>query len=299
MPAHLPSRTMSDPASSWQQVCRLCNMLYRDQDSWWRRILKDPELVVRVDQGSVALRLGGAEFLTIEPHGRGLHGRIAPEHLVRAHPGSRFVLTDTALLPEPQLIRSLDDLGAGYALVRRRVLARADRRQAVLDRLYLRHRVVVAVDAPVLSGRVDLVVVSPDGGCVLYLLRCYADADLRLIGPGGTADAIAALNVRLSETDAGRGEIQAMLDRVRTLDGPWAGRFSRLPDQLRIYPRVRLLIVDFDHAQRLSGLSDLLETLRKGVEKSLPGLDRTSGARDILAIGDPGNISFKLLFSGT
>lgn len=296
MPDHTPS--ISTPEPPWQQLCALCNVLYRDQDSWWRGILDDSELVVRVDHDCVALRLGGTQFLTLESRGHGLHARILPELLIQAHPGSRFVLTEADLQPEPRIIGSLVELGSAYSLVRRRVLARTDRRQAVLDRLYLRHRAVAAVDIPMPFGRIDLMVVAADGTCVSYLLRRYMDADLRLTGGGGIVGQLAAVDHWLADADHALSAVQTALDRLRSLDGPWAGRFVRLPNQLRLYPRARLLIVDFDHAQRLSGLSDLLGSVRKEWEKSQSGLDRTLGAGDILTIGDPGNISHKLLFSG-
>lgn len=261
-------------------------------------MLDDPELVVRVDNDCVALRLGGTQFLTLESRGHGLHARILPELLIQAHPGSRFVLTEADLQPEPRIIGSLVELGSAYSLVRRRVLARTDRRQAVLDRLYLRHRAVAAVDIPMPFGRIDLMVVAADGTCVFYLLRRYMDADLRLTGGGGIVGQLAAVDHWLADADHALPAVQTALDRLRSLDGPWAGCFVRLPNQLRLYPRARLLIVDFDHAQRLSGLSDLLGSVRKEWEKSQSGLDRTLGAGDILTIGDPGNISHKLLFSG-
>lgn len=141
--------------------------------------------------------------------------------------------------------------------------------------------------------------VAADGTCMLYLLRRYSDADLRLSGSGGTVDLLAAADRWLAGSDQALSAVQAVLERGRSLDGPWAGRFARFSGQLRLYPRTRLLIVDFDHAQRQAGLPALLDTLRAGLEKPLPGLDRAAGDSDILAIGDPGNISHRLLFSGT
>ena len=57
-----------------------------------------------------------------------------------------------------------------------------------------------------------------------------------------------------------------------------------------MFPRPRLLLVDFDHAQRLGSLDTLCGTLMR--------LDPELERNDILASGDPGNISIKTLFSG-
>jgi hypothetical protein len=174
--------------------------------------------------------------------------------------------------------------------VRRRACQHVDRRQSVLDRLFLRHGAILAIDAPLGPGRIDLVALGPDGTCVLYVLRRYQDADLRLSGPGGVSQKLRRWDVWLSESGPALEQVGALLDRARLLHGPRQTRFTRLPSPRRIHPRARLLIVDFDHAQRLHGLAKLRGDLDAG-------LDRNASGDDILAIGDPGNITHTILFS--
>lgn len=277
------------PLTIPDRLCGQLNLLAVRHGSWWQRIATDPEAIVRVDPDGVEVRLGGGVLLRVEARGDALHCRLRPELLLRVHPGARWVLSDAGLAPEPELIASLDDLGREYDAVRRRHCYVTDRRQAVLDRLYLRHAALVAVDAPLGSLRADLIGVSPTGVVVLYVVRRYADADVRLAGKGGLMHRLRCLDHWLDAEDA-CSEVAALVDRARLLHGPWSRRFDRCPVPVAVHPRARLLLVDFDHAQRLGGLPEVRNAL-------LAGLDRTPEGDDILAIGDPGNISHRVLFA--
>lgn len=270
-------------------LCACCNSLAGHRDSWWSCLLGDRDIVPRVDTDGIAVRLHGTDFLRIERRGTGLHCRIAPEFLLRTHVGARSVVSETVLTPPPRFIASLAEFAAEYAHVRRRVCAVHDRRQAVMDRLFLRHGSLLAVDMPAGADRVDLVGISPEGVVVVWLLRRYDAPDLRLKGRGGIAERLVRSD-RWLQSDDCLPAIADQLARMRLLRGPWDRRFARLPAPVRAHPQARLLIVDFDHAQRLGGLPELKTMLRAG-------LDRTRDADDILAIGDPGNIAHGTLFS--
>jgi hypothetical protein len=84
--------------------------------------------------------------------------------------------------------------------------------------------------------------------------------------------------------------VRGLLERGAALDTPHSRRF-RQPASLHVHPHARLLIVDFDHAQRQGGL----ESLRADLER---GLDRSGARSDIHCLGDAGNISFGTFFSG-
>jgi hypothetical protein len=275
----------------WLDLVRDCNMLRADPASWWSRILADPEIVPRCDETGIVLRLRGNAFLELQREGQALIARIAHEYLIPAHPGSRVVLTERDARPAVARIDSLEELAERYDVVRRRVCRDSNRRDAVLDRLYARHACVVGVDVPLAFGRVDLVALAPDGTCVFMLLRRYADQDVRLAGPGGICARIRGLEAGLCSVSRPHEAVSALVQRMRAVDGPWARRFALLPEARRIYPRVRLAVVDFDHAQRQSGLADLRMMLERG-------LDRDQAREDILTIGDPGNISHGVIFSG-
>lgn len=282
---------VSSLPASWPALVRRCNVLEADPDSWWSRILADPEIVVRCDENSVTLRLRGNPFLEIRDSGEDLVVRIAHEYLLPAPPGSRAVLTAHGALPAVARIDSLAELAARYEVVRRRVCQYPNRRGAVLDRLYLRHGCLVGVDVPLPFGRVDLVALAPDGTCVFMMLRRYADQDLRLVGPGGICTRLRALEAGLRLSPRPHEFLSAMVRRMRSLNGKWSRRFDMLPEPRRTYPWVRLLIVDFDHAQRQAGLPDL----RLALEREL---DRAQAREDILTIGDPGNVAHGTIFSG-
>lgn len=273
---------------AWKELCRRCNELYAAPDSWWRTVLSDPEVIVRVDREAVSLRLRGNLLLRVELRGEGLHCRVPSEYLLRRHPGSLSVLCEETS-PAPPCVSSLNGLGADYALVRRRACGVTDRRRAVQDRLFLRHGVFLTVDAPLPPGNADLLAVHPGGYGVVFLLQRYADADLRLAGPGGVAHCLARWRAWL-RGDTAKTHVTELADRLRSLHGPLRRRFEHFPEVGRMFPRPRLLLVDFDHAQRLGSLDTLCGTLMR--------LDPELERNDILASGDPGNISIKTLFSG-
>lgn len=287
----LDIRNQDGAHPSWSGVVQACNALRVDPGSWWSRVLADPEAVPRVGADCVVIRLRGREFLEARLEGGCLACRIRHEYLLPAHPGSRAVLTEDGIRPAPRCIGSLSELVAHYDVVRRRVCQNSCRRQAILDRLFLRHACLIGIDVVLPFGRADLLALSPDGTCVLLLLRRYADQDLRLRGPGGVCASILELEAGLKSATHPGTWIEDQLARMRALRGSWDRRFAALPEVRRIYPRVRLAVVDFDHAQRQGGLADARATLERG-------LGREDAWGDIMTIGDAGNLSHRAIFSG-
>jgi hypothetical protein len=274
----------------WREICRRCNELRLEPGSWWQRVVSDPEAVPRVDESSLTVRLRGNALAEVQLRGESLQCRIAPEHLLLSHPGSRAVLGDASAASASRRVQSLAELAQHYDHVRRRVCRTTDRHGAILDRLFLRHPCILAVDASLPCGKADLVTLSPNGVVVIFLLRRYASGDLRLKGRGGIAWRMAELDNWLAETQVATSWVRGLLERSAALDTRHSRRY-RAPDTLHIHRRARLLIVDFDHAQRLGGLPSLRADLETG-------LDRTRSKDDIPCIGDPGNISYAILFSG-
>lgn len=275
---------------SWRELCWRLNDLAATSDSWWQKIVADPDTVVRVDGASIEVRLRGTVLVTVEPHGDGVRCRIAPEFLLRSHPGARAVLTADGLVPEPSCIGSLEEFAKLYQHVRRRGCQHSDRRQAILDRLFLRHSAILAVAAAFHQQRVDLVTISPHGTCSVFLLRRFADGDLRLRGRGGIVWQMRELDRLIAYEDVSRAWIQELIERGLALQTRFRRRYERKVSS--VYPHARLLVVDFDHSQRHGELLSLRSELEAG-------LDRRVAPDDMLFIGDPGNISLKTLISGS
>lgn len=282
----LPEAQPDEPA--WRGLCAVLNHLRRDEGSWWRMIAEDGEAVPRVDESSVTVRIRGNVLAEIGLRRGAPQCRIDPGYLLLAHPGARAVLGDAE--PLVRSVRTLGELAGHYGHVRRRACRHEDRRQAILDRLFLRHACVLAVDAPLDSGRVDLVALSPQGVVVFFLLRRYADGDLRLKGRGGVVWRMAELDRRLADAQYASLWVHGLLERGVALDTRHSRRY-RMPQRLSVHPRARLMIVDFDHAQRQSGLGALRADLEDG-------LDRSGARSDIHCLGDAGNVSFGTFFSG-
>jgi hypothetical protein len=274
----------------WRELCARCNELRLVPESWWARIAADPEAVFCVEESAVRVRLRGSVLAEVELRGTGLQCRIAPEHLLLSHPGARAVLGDAGAAAEPGRVASLADLAVHYDHVRRRVCMGQDQRSTVIDRLFLRHSCILIVDAPLPSGRADLVALSPGGDVVFYLLRRYCDPLLRLKGRGGIVWRMQELSGCLADDEAMTLWVQRLLERSRLLETPHSRRF-RFAGRPRVHPRARLLIVDFDHAQRQHGLPSLRANLEDG-------LDHSAARGDIHCIGDAGNISYGTFFSG-
>jgi len=292
----IPPLLGGDPAQpqTWRELCARCNDLSLEPDGWWHRIISDPEAVPRVDASEITVRLCGNPFVDVRLRGRAPLCLIAPEHLLLSHPGARTVLGDAETLAEPKRVQNLADLACHYAHVRRRVCQHVDRRQMILDRLFLRHPCVLAVDAALPQGRADLVALSPEGTAVFFLLRRYCDGDLRLKGRGGIVWRMGELNRWLAEETNVAAWVRELLERSAALQTRHFRRYG-FSKTLTVHAHARLLIVDFDHAQRQSGLPSLLDEFDTNRE---PGLDRMATRSDILCIGDPGNISHRTLFSG-
>ena len=286
--------TQSCPESAsggeWRELCRRCNELRRDPESWWARIAADPEVIPCAQDSAVRVRLRGSVLAEVGLRGDGLQCRIAAEHLLLSHPGARTVLGDEGPAAQPPRVASLAELAAHYDHVRRRVCLGQDKRAAVMDRLFLRHSCILAVDAALPGCRADLVALSAQGDAVFFLLRRYSDPLLRLKGRGGIVWRMQELSRCLADGEAVAHWVQWHIQRSRLLDTVHSRRF-RFDGRPLVHPRARLLIVDFDHAQRLHGLPPLRANLEDG-------LDHSAAQGDIHCIGDAGNISYATFFSG-
>ena len=285
-PATLPGSRPGEPA--WRELCTVLNALRREAGSWWGAMADDRETVPRVDESAVTMRLCGNVLAEVGLRHGAPQCRMEPAHLLLTHPGAKIPLGET--VAAVRSVRTLGELAGHYGHVRRLARRHVDRRQAVLDRLFLRHSCVLAIDAPLAAGRVDLVAMSPQGVAVFFLLRRFADADLRLKGRGSTAWRMREMDSLLADQAAAAAWVRGLLERGAALDTPHSRRF-RQPASLHVHPHARLLIVDFDHAQRQGGL----ESLRADLER---GLDRSGARSDIHCLGDAGNISFGTFFSG-
>lgn len=296
MPGELHPQPAGQPLQEleWQELCRRCNALGTERESWWARIVSDPEIVPRVDDSEVTMRLRGNDFAQVRLRGETLQCRIDPEHLLLSHPGARTVLGDAQAAPQQRLVQNLAELAGHYEHVRRRACRHTDRRQAILDRLFLRHPCILAVDAPLPCGRVDIFALSAQGEAVFFLLRRYTDGDLRLRGRGGIAWRMGELGRWLADEAAATVWVRGVLERFGALRTQHSRRYASSIISA-IYPHTRLLIVDFDHAQRLSGLPQLRADITANLHAAL---DRTAVRSDIHCIGDPGNISYATFFSG-
>lgn len=288
MPEQIPPLSPSCLMPAWHGLCRRLNGMRLDENGWWHRLVSDREAVFRVDESEIAMRLHGNVFAEIGLRDGTPQCRIEPEHLLLGHPGARTVLDDGE--GDVRHVRSLSELAARYSHVRRRVCRHTDRRQAILDRLFLRHSCVLAVDAPCPPGRIDLVALSPQGTAVFFLLRRYADGDLRLKGRGGIPWRMAEADRWLADTAAAGAWVRGLLERSSALETRHSRRY-RMPGTITVHPFTRLLVVDFDHAQRLGGLPSLRASLEDG-------LDRSAARSDIHCLGDAGNISYGTFFSG-
>jgi hypothetical protein len=284
------SRPELDVSGAWRELCVRLSELRLEPQSWWARILADPEAVFCVEESALKVRLRGSVLAEVELRGGGLACRIAPEHLLLSHPGARTVLGDAVAAAEPGRVASLADLAAHYDHVRRRVCLVQDKRAAIIDRLFLRHPCILAVDAKLPTGRADLVALSPQGDVVFYLLRRYSDPLLRLKGRGGIVWRMQELSRCLADDEAMALWVQRLLQRSRLLETPHSRRF-RFAGRPFVHLRARLLIVDFDHSQRQHGLP----SLRANIEDRL---DHGAAQGDIHCIGDAGNISYGTFFSG-
>lgn len=280
----------SGAGGAWLELSRRCNALRLEPQSWWARIAADPEAVFCVEESSVRVRLRGNVLAEVELGGGGMQCRIAPEHLLLSHPGARAVLGAAGKAAMPGRIESLADLAAHYDHVRRRVCVARDKRAAIIDRLFLRHSCILAVDAALPSGRADLVAMSARGDAVFYLLRRYGDPLLRLKGRGGIVWRMRELSRCLGDERTIVPWMERLLHSSRLLETPHSRRF-RADVKPLVHPRARLLIVDFDHSQRQHGLP----ALRANIED---GLDHGAAQGDIHCIGDAGNISYGTFFSG-
>jgi len=282
------SKTVFHSTDNWPLGCAL-NSLAEEAGSWWQAVLAEQTCVISAGCDEVVVRLCGNELLRVRIVQERVDVHVPEEYLRLNHPGYRVVLRAGEEAKSCRRIVSLTDFGRSFRKVCRNVLHVTERRRAIQDRLWLRHDCLVGLDVSLCGVLVDMVAVRPDGTCVCYLLRRYADQDILLGGPGGVVDSMAMLERQQSMLLL--DEVRRLLERQRYLVHRQQRRFCRMADPVRLHPRVRLLVVDFDDAQRQLGIPGLRSRFA-----ALSG--RGDDQNEVITVGDPGNVSLKALFSG-
>ena len=140
---------------------------------------------------------------------------------------------------------------------------------------------------------VDLGAIDDKGKLVLFEVKLFENKEIR------SAKTPSVLKQLLKYEKIIKRHEQKILNAFKDqfeLYSQLKGRFFRQkkrlsPQSLSIYPRVRLIITDFDSAQR----DALLLSIRKTIED---GMDWEENSPDLITVGLPQNINESHLFQG-
>jgi len=282
------------------------NERYRDQGSWWHKVVEDPAAFIAVRRNCLNVYVNGGSLLKITHSPQeGLICSIHEEYLVlrseRAY--VRLAADET---PQVAMVSGTEGLVRHYRAIKRRI-ARFGHAERMGENL-------IACTLPEILdmeaafgwsrgsgrrsrvGRVDLVAVSRSGRLVLIEAKLFTNPDLR---NAERPIVIGQLHDYHKWQRADQLDIIAAYDNVvklyRQLEGRFfAERVSHVPDppNLTLYDRPRLLVFGFDRKQQRNELPAVLTPVLEAMN------DVGMTPQDLVTVGSPGNLTARKLLAG-
>ncbi len=287
------------------------NHLHDDATSWWHILAEDSEVFLAVRHNAINAYARGGSVGRILWDGRAIHLHVNRAYLAFPAKDDGAAYVDLLAPGNPLAVTIITNVSdfVGHLTPIKEIVQTYFGRERQGENLIATHVTEVidieaafdttsedrqsetepaCKDTSIRQGRVDLVVVSPEGRIVFTEAKIFANRDIR---PGSTPRVCEQLILYHNWIKNREGEIQAAYCRLREYYRSLHGRFfdKRFhgPDcELTVDPIPRLLVYGFDDLQQ-AGAAPIAQAICRGVEGHVPGFTR----EHIRFVGDAGNVT--------
>lgn len=267
------------------------NALYRDEGSWWRKLVDDPEVFVGIRNDAINAYAGGGSVARVEWNGASIRLLVHIKYLVfppsiprnpyldlfskKKPPAPIMVTTDAEFARWLSQIKDAANSQSGKERQDENVIAAKN--SCVIDieaSFNSREERDLAVMDDVSSGigRMDLIVVNSDSCLRTFELKLFANRELR--SRGGEPPAVCGQLLEYADwlrkyQDDALDAYSRVIEYFSALDG----RFFEVRREFRldgVDATPRLMITDFNAHQRKEALPKVRHEILKEVAKQKP-----------------------------
>ena len=280
------------------------NRLYDIKGSWWQKMVDDEDAFILIRNNRIHVLVNGGLLLQIRMNVRNkMICETHEEFLSLRSEKNPYVKLDKDLTEPIQRVQGLNGLSEHYPKVKRRIKLFTGKEKQVVQQLALKFQQIidleVGIEGDIKEGssrkgaqRVDMVGISDKGTLIFFEVKLFDNSEIR---SRQTPKVVGQLKKYEKLLKKYQSEILDGYEKQLKMYEKLNGRFfkSRLRrfEKLKLYPKVRLIITDFDGSQQ----KFLLPTIIEGI---LNGMDWDEKTPDLIAVGHHRNLKKGLLFKG-
>ena len=280
------------------------NNLYKNKDSWWHKIVEDKEAMILIRNSRLHVLVNGGFLLQISMGASGnLVCKIHEDFLnLRNEKDPYIAITDDETTP-PKRVEGLRGLEKHYQKVKQRIKIFTGSEKKAVQNIALSIKQIIDLEVG-LEGekkknasrkgaqRVDMTGITDDGTLVFFEAKLFGNKEIRAkVRP----DVVGQLRKYEKLLEKYQKEILNGYEDQFRMYRKLNGRFfrQRIPkfEKLQIYPKVRLIITEFDGSQKTFLEKEILKKIYDGMAWS-------HKTPDLISVGDPKNIKEYHLFKG-
>ena len=280
------------------------NRLYKDENSWWRKMANDKDTFILIRNNRVHVLVNGGLLLQIRMDTRNkMICETHEEFLSLRSEKNPYVKLDKDSTEPIQRVQGLKGLSEHYSKVKRRIKLFTGKEKQVVQQLALKFQKIidleVGLEGDMKEGasrkgaqRVDMAGISDNGALVFFEAKLFNNSEIR---SKKTPKVLKQLKKYEKLLEKFQDDIlDGYEDQIKTyqkLEGRFFKTRLRRFEKLKLNPKVRLIITDFDGSQQKFLLPTILENI-------LNGMDWDEKTPDLIAIGNHSNLKEARLFKG-
>ena len=279
------------------------NRLYEDKNSWWHKIADDKETFILIRKNRIHALVNGGLLMQIGFVAGKIDCKIHEDFLSLRNTNNPYVTMDEHSTAPIQRVEGLKGLSKHYTKVKRRIKIFTGKEKQAVQGLGLNVTQIIDMEIG-LEGdkkegssrkgaqRVDMAGITDKGTLIFFEVKLFDNSEIR---SKATPKVVGQLKKYEKLLKKYQSEILDGYEKQLKMYEKLNGRFfkSRLCrfEKLKLYPKVRLIITDFDGGQQ----KFLLPTI---IENILNGMDWDEKTLDMIAVGNHRNLNKGRLFKG-
>jgi hypothetical protein len=289
-----------------QELINCLNGLYEEKGSWWQTIVDDDQVFILVRDNHLRVLVHGALLLKIDIDNAGeIVRKIHEDYLnLRSEDGPYVKISENHTAPAKR-VEGLVDFVRYYGQIKSwtKRLRDDDKERQHCHTMSLNIKEIVDREVGLIPEKsedtnqnkaqhVDFQSVSDDGKMIFVEVKLFGNHEIQSLKTPPVVNQLRKYEFILKSHE--QKIIKAYAEQCETysqLKGAFFKKKLPDPSNIHIFPRVRLIITDFDGAQ----LKYFLPKIKEDIEN---GMDWGQNTNNLIMIGNPSYINAGHIFKG-
>ena len=287
-----------------QNLINKLNELHDDENSWWHKMVEDDSVFILIRNNRLHVLANGGLLLQVSmDYNNKLVCKTHEEFLSLRSENNPYVVLSEDKTLDINRVEGLKDLAKHYSKVKHRIKHFTGREKRVVQDFALDIKQIIDLEIG-LEGekketalkkgaqRIDMAGISDNNMLVFFEVKLFNNSEIRSLKKPRIVSQLNKYDNLLRE------HCYEILNGYKDQFKMYAklkGRFfkSRIRklERLDLYPKVRLIITDFDGSQKKFLLPRILEGIQNGMNWD----DKN---QDLITIGNHKNIKMESFFTG-